>query len=774
MKLTTLKTQRETAPPAHALLPWEGVDRSALSKAYGETLASELIQLQMEENSDLRSQGLWNAATREELRGNLAFASEAYTWLSEHGTEIVREKARERLGLLEGKGTFGQRAEHLLRGFAQEASNPTMLLAMCVGGTVYKATKLATMSRLVGSSGYWGRGVGMKLAGSVAGYALEAPVFTAVGRWGRGEKLFGPGLKEELLSSYLVLGAMKTVGGLSRELGRGMGRPRWEKLAGDVGLYGGIMLGHGLEAKTGLRPWHEGGQEWVDGLAMFLQLKTSGRILKHVGGGRYREMERELEYRSEHLANEGAFHRAANDGKYLPPVVQIGFVSSPFASAANDGRYRNAAPATMNQAVGGEPFQIGESIQLGEEAARPWEGAHHGLKALGMGKTDGSGSGNIPTTRAPNLDGMDGLRSIRDATEPKGMEVLSGVLGDKMQSLGLRQGELVALEAAKAALEKEGKTPGEEYFRISEALRRGYAEEEKSLRAHLGKAERYFTLEWEQGFLGYVSIKSGAKAANLDSLLNHPAALLLRSLRFDGEVAIHEFRKMVRLPRMSQIRRLNLWLGYFGDLHAVAIARSPYLLELQELDFGRNIISQRGLSAFARNKNFKSLLTLSLRSSEVDGEGMQTLSRSKVFHRLQVLDLGNNRIDGAGLQALAASRHFTTLRTLDLWHLFGSGRQMETGFTALAESEAFPNLERLVLGDNHLGDAPVRALANTPAFNNLRILDLTACGIGDEGAGALARSEALAGLQRLKMSHNPISDNLRRELASRFGDRVSF
>ncbi len=775
MKLYARHNYPNTAPPAHALHPWEGVDRSDLSKAYGEALASELTQLKMEENSDLRSQGLWNAATREELRGNLAFASEVYAWLSEHGTETIREKALERLALLEGRGPFGQRAEHLLRGFAREASNPTMLLAMGIGGTVYKATKLATMSRLVGSSGYWGRGVGMKLAGSIAGYALEAPVFTAVGRWGRGEKLFGPGLKEELLSSYLVLGAMKSVGGLSRELSRGMGRPRLEKLAGEVGLYGGIMLGHGLEAKTGLRAWHEGGQEWVDGLAMFVQLKASGRILNHLGGERYWAMERELEYRSEHLANRGTVRRAANDGQYFPPIVQIGFVSSAIASAANDGRYRNSAPKIMNQAAGGETFLIGEPIQPSEETTRPWEGGHHGLKAFGMAKAAGSGSGNPPITRAPSVDRLDGLRSLRDTTEPMGMEVLSAVLGDKMQSLGLRQGELTALTAQKTALEKEGKTAGEEYFRISEELQRGYAEEEKSLRSHLGKAERYFTLEWEHGFLGYVTVKSGAKAANLDALLNHPAALILRKLRFDDEVAIHDFRKMVRLPRMSQIRVLNLWLGDFNDLHAVALAKTPYLRELKELDFGRNFIGPRGLRAFAKSQNFIGLRSLSLRGSHVDEEGVVIISQSKTFRNLQILDLGNNEISRTGIQALAASPNLENLRTLDLWHsAAGSYREVDAGFRALAESKAFPKLEKWVLGDNHFGVEPLRTLANSTAFRNLRVLDLTACGIRNEGAHALVRSETLGGLQRLKFGRNSISNELREALVSRFGDRVTF
>ncbi len=344
MKLFARTHSHESAPQAHNFLNREGLDRSAQFQAYGEPLSSEIIQLQKEGDPELRSQGLLNAAIREEVRGKPAFATEAYAWLMQHGTATVREKAQERLELLEGQGAFGQRAEQLLRGFAQEASDPVMLLAMGVGGSVYKATKLATMSRLVGSSGYLGRGVGMKLAGSVAGYALEAPVFTAVGRWGRGEKLLGPGLKEELLSSYLVLGAMKTVGGVSRGISRGLGSPRLEKVTGDVGLYGGIMLGHKLETVVGLREWHGGGQEWADGLAMFFQLKASGRILNRLGGESYRGMERELDYRAKHLAEWGDIQRAkaANDGSY------------PIPEPAANGPHREAAQLELKLAAGAE------------------------------------------------------------------------------------------------------------------------------------------------------------------------------------------------------------------------------------------------------------------------------------------------------------------------------------------------------------------------------------------------------------------------------------
>lgn len=333
-------------------------EREELERGLGKTLVLELAALERETDAGLFSEGLWRAAQRQESEGRTDFAERAYRWLKDHGTAELREKAERRLAVLSGKGSFGERFELLSRGFAKEASDPAMLLAMGVGGSVYKATKLATMSRLAGRAGYFGRGLGMKLAGSFAGYALEAPVFTAVGRWGRGEDLLGPGLREELLSSYLVLGGMKGVGGLSRSASRGLDNPTLERLAGNAGLYGGILLGHKLETAAGLREWQGGGREWADGLAMFFQLKVSGRILNHLGGERYRRMEVDLERKTRRLEEWGEIERrqAANDGNY-PPI-----------EPAANGPHLDARDIDWRWAVGaewGEPVHVTQAANRG-------------------------------------------------------------------------------------------------------------------------------------------------------------------------------------------------------------------------------------------------------------------------------------------------------------------------------------------------------------------------------------------------------------------------
>lgn len=350
-------------------------ERSELERSLGRELFLELTALERERDVGLFSEGLWRTAQRQEASGRTDFAERAYRWLKDCGTADLRENAERRLAVVTGGGSFGERFERLSQGFAKEASDPAMLLAMGVGGSIYKATKLATMSRLAGRAGYWGRGLGMKLAGGFAGYALEAPVFTAVGRWGRGEKLLGPGSREELLSSCLVLGAMKGGGGLSRQVLRGRGNPALEQLAGNAGLYGGILLGHKLETVVGLREWHGGGQEWADGLATFFQLKASGRILNHLGGERYRGMERVLEFRTERLAEWGDIPRAkaANDGRY------------PFAEPAANGPHREAARLEYQLAAGAEwhgssniippakrNFQVfaGDTMEAGPEGRR--------------------------------------------------------------------------------------------------------------------------------------------------------------------------------------------------------------------------------------------------------------------------------------------------------------------------------------------------------------------------------------------------------------------
>lgn len=705
MKLIVLRNRSETIQGAESLQAKGEVDRSALMQVYGEALSSEWIQIQQEGDPEIRSRALLNLAGREELRGNLAFAREAYTWLQERGNPGAKEKAEERLAVLDGRAAFGSRAEHFLRGFTKEVCDPTMLLAMGVGGVVYKGTRLAAMSRLAGSAGYWGRGLGLRLAGSVAGYAVEAPVFTAVGRLGRGEELLGSGSREELLSSYIVLGALKSMGGLARETSRGLGGVGVQRIAGDAGMYGGIMLGHRLESELGMREWHGGGQEWVDGLAMFVQLKASGHVLNQLGGARYKAMERELEYRSEQLANWNVIPRTANDGGYtrLGATLRIGMVSDPREFSANDGGYGVGTRHRMPMAVGAEVFEVGVrehrdfeftnpdairkglevfDMTTGEELGEPGTSARevidsstisepevfHARAAAGK---EGGRIGEHKKISAGDIgpEEMSRLRELRDKLEGKAANIRAGILGDLLQQFGSSHGELMALEVMKADLENLGDKQSEGYRKICKELQGGYSDLEAELREALRESGEVFRFRWGEGFLQRVEISRQGKARDLELLMEQPSALLLRELHFGVDIELEEFSGMMELEALRQVRMLSLSNGGYDSEYAIAIANSPNIRKVQYLDLSLNQIGEVGASALAASIAFESLLGMDLYNNGIGEAGVRALARSTGLKNLQRLNLGRNGIGEEEATLLRESKGFNNLQLL-IWESF--------------------------------------------------------------------------------------------------------
>lgn len=317
---------------------------AVLLEAAGGGLRREVEHRLAETDFSLRHEGLLRLADREAALGNLNFAVEVYSWVEARGSNEAASAARERIAALRGGGGFGARCEGLLRGFAREAGDPATLLAMAAGGGVYRAAKLATMSRLSGRLGWFGRGAGLRFAGGVAGLAAETPVFTTVARLGHGMQPFGAGWGEELKSAYLVLGGMKSAGGVAHSLSRGVASAQGRKFLVYGGMYGGILMGRGLESAFALRDWRPGGDEWVEGLATLLQFKVSGDLLSRAGGTRRLEVKARFEIAETQLSQGGAVVpvRAANDGWY-PPI-----------SPAANGPHRRAAEQTWALASGGE------------------------------------------------------------------------------------------------------------------------------------------------------------------------------------------------------------------------------------------------------------------------------------------------------------------------------------------------------------------------------------------------------------------------------------
>ncbi|MFO1464027.1 MAG: carbonic anhydrase [bacterium] len=275
----------------------------------------ELQDLEGETDSELRQAGLWSLAQRLEQEERLAGAADLYGELAgEGGLSGFPERARKRLELLQGNGGFGPRAEIFLRRLARDATSPTAIVAMGVGSLAFRLTRVAFLSRLASSAeaGFFTRGLGLRFAASLGGFGAETAAFTLAGKTTAslsGENVdWSPrALGRDWLGGAMTLGSLRvagawTEGGLRRwAAGNSAADLVARRLAPNFALFGGILLGQGLERRLGLRADGQGSDVLLDGLATFLNFKAGAAVAGRLLGNSFLRFERRLD-----LAAEGA------------------------------------------------------------------------------------------------------------------------------------------------------------------------------------------------------------------------------------------------------------------------------------------------------------------------------------------------------------------------------------------------------------------------------------------------------------------------------------
>lgn len=277
----------------------------------------ELRALERETDPSLFLEGLLACAARREAAGDLELAAEIYSSIAGTNLGTQQGRAQRALDAIVGRGAAGPRAEFLLRRFAEQASDPAALFAMGAAGAVFRLTRVATLGRLTVSPGanLFTRGFGARATASLAGFVLEAPAFTLAGRaanaaLGRTQDWSGEALARDFASSYLVLGGLKLAGWGSGAAYRGLAGPAGavrerplRTLFQQTGMFGGILLGHSLEERLGLRPHVDGATTFVDSLALLLQFNVAGNLTRQAFGPRFAAWERGLDLRAETLDN---------------------------------------------------------------------------------------------------------------------------------------------------------------------------------------------------------------------------------------------------------------------------------------------------------------------------------------------------------------------------------------------------------------------------------------------------------------------------------------
>ncbi|MFO1463056.1 MAG: hypothetical protein U1F66_04715 [bacterium] len=291
-------------PPAVPREAYPSLPDTAL-RQLPEPLRGELLALPAERDPELYAEALYHFAQRQERVGRLPLAVELYQVLLAGPASAYRNRAQLALDAILGRGAFGARAEFLMRNFAEQASDPSALLAMGVAGAVFRMTRLAALARLTGSvrPGLMTQFLGAGRLASLAGFAVEAPTFTLVHRFGdaalgRSQDRSGEDLARELASSYLTLGGLRLAGAGAVLLAEGQAVPL-RHLLHQGGMLTGILLGHRLEEWAGLRPRQAGATTLVDSLALLLQFHVAGRLSRAAFGHDFAAWEAGLDRQAE-------------------------------------------------------------------------------------------------------------------------------------------------------------------------------------------------------------------------------------------------------------------------------------------------------------------------------------------------------------------------------------------------------------------------------------------------------------------------------------------
>ncbi|HKY64305.1 MAG TPA: hypothetical protein VJR29_12895 [bacterium] len=252
----------------------------------------ELQSLEREGDPELFFEALLSFAGRQERADRLELASQIYSAVAQadHPSLPVIHQARERRDALLGRGTIGNQVDSLARRFAREAFHPSSLVGMVGAQAVFGVARAAFLSRLIArpSAGLLTRGFGARALATGGAFALEVPSFSAFTRLANAglaepQDWSASALGRELASGFLTLGSMKALGRLPLH---------------DVGLVGGILLGHRLEEWAGLRDPLSGANLGLSSLAMLLQFKVAGRLIGSALGPKWESFNRELHWRS--------------------------------------------------------------------------------------------------------------------------------------------------------------------------------------------------------------------------------------------------------------------------------------------------------------------------------------------------------------------------------------------------------------------------------------------------------------------------------------------
>jgi uncharacterized protein (TIGR02996 family) len=202
-------------------------------------------------------------------------------------------------------------------------------------------------------------------------------------------------------------------------------------------------------------------------------------------------------------------------------------------------------------------------------------------------------------------------------------------------------------------------------------------------------------------------------------------------------------------PHLTGLRDLNLRDNQLGPHEVLPLITAP-LPNLTALDLSANPLGDTGVPGIVGSLVPTKLKSLKLGSDNlfpyincIHATGAQAIARSPYMQLLEELELSNHFIGDGGLAALADSPNMANLVHLGVASN-DIGAVGDSGIEAVVRSPHLVRLRTLDFRGNQLGTLGVRALLGWEQLPRMKCVDLRTCRVSDEGYDLL-RLSPLAG-----------------------------
>jgi uncharacterized protein (TIGR02996 family) len=243
-------------------------------------------------------------------------------------------------------------------------------------------------------------------------------------------------------------------------------------------------------------------------------------------------------------------------------------------------------------------------------------------------------------------------------------------------------------------------------------------------------------VEFRRGFVEGAELPLNLFLTTAEALFRH---FPLRRLKLGASFGDPALRALAASPHLARLTELEIPYSRMTAAGLEALVNSPHIRGLKVLEVFHNQIGPEGARVVAESGNVSGLTALTLQGTDIGSAGAATLAGSPHLAGLEKLDLMRNDIADDGAVTLSESPHLTNLVELSLW----SNRISPARARAIVSARR-PRLKHLFLSVNPLGLEGVNVLAGSPSVGRLTNLGLGLLCLRRTKADSLAAAQALA------------------------------